>query len=57
MINRNREYEAFNVEVFGQGKPIILIPEVSPSASIWKQTVEHFSKIPEERYFRVYSFK
>ncbi|MEP4890719.1 MAG: alpha/beta hydrolase [Aliiglaciecola sp.] len=39
----NKEYEAFNVEVFGQGKPIILIPGVSSSASVWKQTVEYFS--------------
>ncbi|MBX7224131.1 MAG: alpha/beta hydrolase [Blastocatellia bacterium] len=35
---------SFKVEVTGKGKPMILIPGLSSSGEVWKDTVAHYSK-------------
>jgi pimeloyl-ACP methyl ester carboxylesterase len=38
------QQQAFKVEVYGKGQPIILIPGYACSGDVWKETVESFKK-------------
>lgn len=38
--SQTNHYAAFNVTVIGKGRPILLIPGVSSSASVWDSTVD-----------------
>lgn len=42
-ISLNAQEYSFKVEVFGKGKPILLIPGLSSSGDIWDETVDHLN--------------
>ena len=51
-----KEYEAFNVSVVGNGQPVLLLPGVSSSGSVWDQTVQSLKQDYQLHVFNLAGF-
>ncbi len=52
----NKEYEAFNVTIVGNGQPVLLLPGVSSSGSVWDQTVQSLKQDYQLHVFNLAGF-